>query len=87
MCLRCSWAPPGRFSFFYGNSQYAKFAREGKPVPDALHSVLINSHGLYSYITPQQDAHLRWLEAGATILIAAMFALHLIHKMALKRRR
>jgi hypothetical protein len=74
----------GTLVFFYRNSEYIRFANEGASVADTLHTVLINNHGKFSYITLAQDARLRWLEISATVLLALMIVVHFLQKRYLK---
>ena len=66
--LKLSLGGLGVLLFFYRNDQFSKFAREGSRTADALHTVLVNNHGSFSYITSAQSDHLRALVIGSVSL-------------------
>ena len=74
----------GLLLFFYRNSQFSKFAQEGRIAPDALYIVLVNNHGSFSYITEAQSEHLRALVISSVALFGLMVLLHLIQRRLFK---
>ena len=76
----------GTVLFFYRNSLFAKFAKEGTFKADSLHTIVLNNHGSYTYITIQQSNHLNYLEGGAWSLIGLMIVIDLFQRRFSKRR-
>jgi hypothetical protein len=75
----------GTALFFYRNSLFAKFAKEGTSKADLLHTVVLNNHGSYGYITIDQSNHLNHLEVGAWSLIGLMIVIDLLQRRFFKR--
>jgi hypothetical protein len=70
----------GTILFFFRNSEFGKFASQGPAASDVIHTVLVNNHGTFSYITQAQNLRLRWLEIVATGLLVLMVVVHLLQK-------
>lgn len=70
--------------FFYRNSLFAQFARDGTSMADAAHRVLVNNHGSFSYITSEQSTQLRNLVVGSAALFGVAAILDIVQRTVLK---
>lgn len=66
--------------WFYRNSLFTTFAREGTSEVDAIHTVLVNNHGSFSYITLDQSDHLRALVIASGVLVGLMIVMDLVQR-------
>lgn len=76
----------GVLVFFYHNTVFSQYAKEGTRTPDSLHKILINDHGSYSYITVWQSERLRDLLICSGVLIGVMIVFDLLQRARSKKR-
>lgn len=69
---------PSILLFAYHNYLYGVYAKEGTVRPDAVHAVLINDHGSYSYITQAQSNCLWHLGVISSFLFLIGLILHFV---------
>lgn len=70
--------------FFYQTSLFERFARAGPTTADAIHNVLINNHGSFSYITADQSRWLQELEIASAVLFGVAIIVDLIRRRYLR---
>jgi hypothetical protein len=59
---------------YYAMALFEQYSASGMESPDGVHTVRINNHGSYSYITEAQDQYfVFWLTLGV-VLIAIFIA-------------
>lgn len=76
----------GVLLYFYRNALFSKFAREGTRNADAVHTVFVNNHGSFSYITAGQSEHLHVLAIASTVLVGLMIVIDLIQRRSGNRK-
>jgi hypothetical protein len=68
----------------YHNVLFAQLASRGSARSDAVHSVQLNDHGVFSYITPDQSMALNHVGYAAGLFFVAAVVLDLIQRRRAK---
>lgn len=68
-------AASGPACIVYANKLSQEYFALGKQSPDGIHTVLVNNHGVYKYITESQDQHVNYLLGAGALLLPVLFAL------------
>lgn len=75
----------GVFLFFYRNYLFQQFSALGTNAADSIHSILVNNHGSYTYITPDQSSRLEFLEISSIVFFSVMIAIDVFGRLYLKK--
>jgi len=55
---------------YYAMELFERYSKLGTQTPDSAHTVRINNHGSYSYITEAQNQHfIFWLTLGIVLIV------------------
>lgn len=65
----------------YGIELFEEYFASGKQSRDDVHTVLVNSHGVYRYITESQDFNFRFFLGIGAIALLVMFAVIFVTKI------
>jgi hypothetical protein len=71
----------------YAINLFERHFELGKQSQDLVHTVLVNNHGTYRYITEEQNHNFWFFLAVGVILLLAMFASIAIQKVRDNRSR
>ncbi len=65
----------------YAIELFEEYFSLGKQTPDTIHTVLVNNHGVYRYITESQNQNFRFFLVTGVLLLLVLFAIIIITKI------
>ncbi|QBG98544.1 hypothetical protein [Xanthomonas oryzae] len=85
--VKASFVITSVLCFFYRANLFVEYAKTGASVANNIQNVVINNHGIVSYISKKQDERLGFLLGFSVVTFLTPILIDLIGKCFLKRQR